>query len=382
MIGQENKKRRLPLKKDILRELEEVRKKDFSFKSGRILNSMCTSPIPFAKKVFFNFIETNLGDPGLFRGTKELEDKAIAFLGELLNKRQACGAIVTGGTEANIMALWVAKNKEKKKNPEVIAPESMHFSFYKACNLLSLKLKAAKINKKNEVDIKDVKRKISKNTIAIVGIAGTTEYGSIDDIEALSELALENNIYLHVDAAFGGFVIPFLDINKKFDFSVEGVCSITIDPHKMGLVPIPCGGILFREKKLLEYISTPTPYLTEKKQFTLTGTRSGASAAAAYAIFKLLGREGYKKVVRRCMRVTYYLYNEIKKLGFAVIPPTLNILVFSSKNNDLIEEELRKRGWAVSRTRKREIRMVLMPHIKMKHARLFIKDLKEICERS
>ncbi len=369
-------------KKEILEELKKAKKKNFSFRSGRILNSMCTSPNPFSKRVFFDFIETNLGDPGLFRGTKELEDKAISFLGELLNNKKAKGFIVTGGTEANIMALWVARNKEReKKKPEVIVPETAHFSFDKACDLLNLSMKIAKVNENKEVEIKDVQKKINKNTVAIVGVAGTTEYGSIDDIGALSKLALDNNVYLHVDAAFGGFVIPFLDINKKFDFSLEGVCSITIDPHKMGLAPIPCGGILFKEEKLLEHIFTFAPYLTEKKQFTLTGTRSGASVAAAYAVFRLLGKEGYRKTVRRCMQVTHYLYTEIKKLGFEAMPPTLNILTFSSKNNDLMENELYKKGWVVSRTRKGEMRIVLMPHVKMKHAKLFIRDLTEICKK-
>ena len=120
----------------------------------------------------------------------------------------------------------------------------------------------------------------------------------------LSNICLENDIYLHVDAAFGGYSIPFLnEIGyelPKFDFSLRGVCSITIDPHKMGLAPIPTGGILFREKKYLDAMSIETPYLTEERQSTIVGTRTGASTAATWALLKYFGKrrlsEGFKRL--------------------------------------------------------------------------------------
>ena len=365
---------------DVLEELRKYKARDLDFSDGRILSSMCTSPHRLARRAFLEFIDTNLGDPGLFQGTKELEEKAIRFMAELFNSKEACGFICSGGTEANITALWVARNLSRKK--EIIVPETAHFSFIKASNLLGLRLKVAKIDENHEVVIEDVRRKLDrKNTAAIVGIVGTTEYGSIDDIESLSEIAEDRDIYLHIDAAFGGLVVPFLDIQRKFDFSLAGVCSITVDPHKMGMAPIPCGSILFRNREFLEYISTPTPYLTQKRQHTLLGTRTGASAAAAYAMFRFFGREGYRKVVKRCMKVTYYLYEKIKSLGLEVFYPTMNILVFNTKDNERIFTEISKRGWMVSRTRKGEIRVVIMPHVKIKQAREFIGDLEEICGR-
>lgn len=70
---------------EIIEEIERARKKDFEFKSGHILGSMCTSPHPIGKKIYSKFIETNLGDPELFKGTKELEEKAIEFVAEMLH---------------------------------------------------------------------------------------------------------------------------------------------------------------------------------------------------------------------------------------------------------------------------------------------------------
>jgi tyrosine decarboxylase/aspartate 1-decarboxylase len=149
-------------------------------------------------------------------------------------------------------------------------------------------------------------------------------------------ICYDNNIYLHVDAAFGGYSIPFLnEIGykfPKFDFGLRGVCSITIDPHKMGLAPIPTRGIRFREKKYLEAMSVETPYLTEDRQSTLVGTRTGASTAATWALIKYLGREGYKNVSKQCMEITKILYNGISESGFEVVTePQLNIVAFKSK---------------------------------------------------
>lgn len=344
---------------------------------------MCTSPHPFAKRVYELFSDTNLGDAGLFKGTKELENEAVNMLGSLLGKSDASGFIVSGGTEANIMALWIARNLKRKQNPEIIVPETAHFSIEKAADVLGLKLIKAKI-KDHCVDVSDVKSKVNDNTVAIMGIAGSTEYGTIDDIEALSRIAIKEDLFLQVDAAFGGLVIPFLKElgyeARGFDFSIDGVSSITVDPHKMGLVAIPGGCILLRDEGLLKSIETISPYLTEKRQYTLTGTRPGASAAAVYAILNLLGREGYRENVKKCMMLTMTLYEELKKLGLQVIKPTMNILVFGHENQDAISKRLTDGEWSVSRTKKGEIRLVIMPHVTEGTINDFTKDLKEILD--
>ena len=122
---------------------------------------------------------------------------------------------------------------------------------------------------------------------------------------------------MHVDAAFGGLVIPFLPNPKPtFDFSLEGVKSITVDPHKMGMAAIPAGGILFKNAKTLDFIKTETPYLTDKVQYTFVGTRTGAAAASAWAVFKALGMEGFQKIVGTCMKNTKMLADGVEKAGF------------------------------------------------------------------
>jgi len=368
---------------EVLGILKEARKRDLKYKESRILGSMCTAPHPISNEVYRLFCETNMGDAGLFKGTKDLEKDAIGMLGSLLGNENASGFIVTGGTEANLTALWAARSLKKKS--EVIVPKSAHFSFEKAIDVLDLKMVSARLNRDMTVDVVDVRKKVNRDTLAIVGVAGSTEYGVIDDITAISEISMENDLCLHVDAAFGGFVIPFLEelgyVSKPFDFSIEGVSSITIDPHKMGMAPIPSGGILFRDRSFLECVKTTSPYLTEKTQYTLSGTRSGAAVASTYAVLKLFGMEGYKENLRRCMELTDYLHRGIKELGFDVIEPMMNILVFSHKKHENQADVLMglsKKGWSVSTTRRGEVRLVIMPHVTKVCADEFLMDLERM----
>ncbi len=376
-------------KSEVFKKLKEFKNRDMTHRSGKILGSMCTCPHPVGLKAYEMFLESNLGDPGLFKGTKAMENEVIQLLGDLLGKKDIYGHIITGGTEANIMAMRAARNTARQENPdindpEIIVPKSAHFSFKKAADMLCLTINEAEIDDNYRMSVNSVEDLISNDTVAVVAVAGTTELGKIDPVEDLSYICLENDIYLHVDAAFGGYSIPFLNQIgyglPKFDFKLRGVCSITIDPHKMGLAPIPTGGILFREKKYLDAMSIETPYLTEDRQSTIVGTRTGASTAATWALMKYLGREGYRKISKECMEITEILYHGIIDSGFDVITePQLNIVAFRSKQMsvDELAERLENLGWAVSiSSYPRAIRIIVMPHIKKKHVAAFIDDLK------
>lgn len=364
-----------------------IKQEDMSYDSGHILGSMCTKPLELTIKLYQQFFDRNLGDPGLWKGTWKLERESIKILGTLLHNPDAAGYIVTGGTEANLMAMRIARNSHFNGHPEIIVPMSAHASFDKAADLMRLDIIKVPLTSDYTVDIEAVEEAVSKNTVAIVGIAGTTALGVVDPIDKLSEIALEHGIYLHVDAAFGGLILPFLakmGYNvPPFDFLVEGVQSITADPHKMGLGPIPSGGIVFRSENVLKKNHYEIPYLAggNIKQATIVGTRSGFAAIATWAIFKFLGEAGYIKIARKCMKLTDLLKDELKKIdGIQVVndPPQMNVLGFTSKY-DLyaIEQKLRAKGWALGAF-PNLLRIVIMPHIKKCHIENFIRDLEEI----
>jgi len=383
--------------KEIFSYLENAKSEDTDY--YRVLSSMCTHPHKIAVEANRLFIEANLGDLGLFAGARRLEQEVVRMLGELLHapsidvpsggscESSVCGYLTTGGTESNIQAVRGMKNlvtagkKEFKGTLNIVIPESAHFSFDKVADMMGMEVRRASLDSEFRVDMASVESLIDANTIGLVGIAGNTEFGQIDPIDKLSEIALENELFLHVDAAFGGFVIPFLEKPQPFDFNVLGVTSIAIDPHKMGLSTIPSGALLFRSPSFLDSLKVNTPYLTTKAQYTLTGTRSGASAAATCAVMKYLGNEGYRKNVQYCMQLTEKLVAEARKIGFEpLLEPVMNVVALKVSNPDFVREQLLERfGWNVSITRTpRALRLVLMPHNTLEDIEIFVQDLKKV----
>ncbi len=369
--------------REILNELRYFHKKDTLFSGGRILSSMCTKPLKIADKARKIFKETNLGDKRISKGAMEIERKCIKLVGNFLNLNNPYGFITSGGTESNILAIMEARSRKRNESEEkdylaeeIIVPWTGHFSFDKISFLMNIKIRKAYVDKNFCVDLDSVEDLINKNTIAIVGIAGSTEYGSTDDIEGLAQICKDNKIYLHVDAAYGGFVIPFLKkLNynvRNFDFGIEGVDSIAIDPHKMGMNIIPSGMILFRKE--LKY-SVSVPYLQGKHE-RLLGTFPAGSAAGCYACLKFLGEYGYTEIVNECMENTEYLAEELKNIGIEILNPTMNILNFNIKKeiyNNLVEI-----GWIISKTSAGYARIVIMPHTKKTHIKKFLNDIKQL----
>jgi tyrosine decarboxylase/aspartate 1-decarboxylase len=363
--------------------LQEKKQKDLAYE--KILSSMCTYPHEIAAYAHKMFLESNLGDPGLFPGTKEMEDEVIRMVGALLGNENAFGYMSTGGTESNIQAIHAIRNRKRREGlseTNIIVPETAHFSFDKIADILSVEVRKAALDEDLKVDVNSVEELIDNKTICVVGIAGTTEFGQIDPIKELASIANEKNIFLHVDAAFGGFVIPFLEEKYEFDFSLEGVSSISIDPHKMGMSTIPAGCILFRAESYLEELAVPTPYLTTKEQCSLIGTRSGASAAATFAVLKYLGREGLSKIVSECMRLTRILVRGAKGMGISpVIEPVMNMvtLSFPAAEVERVANALEGKGWRVSVTRvPKALRLVITPHVKEETIKLFLEDLEDV----
>ncbi len=376
---------------DILNILEEKLKSDHCYESGQILGSMCTDPLAFGKKVYLKYMHKNLGDPGLFPSTAKLEDELISEIGELYHGKNIIGTFTTGGSEANIIAMRIAKKlRPDIKKPEIIVPASAHASFDKGEDFLGLKIQKANLKDNFELDLEHYESLINKNTCGVVGIAGTTSLGLIDPIEKIGKLVEGKNIFFHVDAAFGGFMLPFLkelgyDI-PKWDFAVKSVSSITSDPHKMGLGIIPTGGFLIRDPSVLHKTGFEIPYLAGGgfKHFHIVGTRPGGTVISFWAIMRLLGMEGYKKIVKECMESTEYLEKRIAEIDGVklAVKPKMNIVGLTTENGESIceiDDKLREKKWMLGKFLDYNlIRIVIMPHVTQNHLSRFCNDLEEI----
>jgi tyrosine decarboxylase/aspartate 1-decarboxylase len=381
-------------KQEILKLLEKKLEKDLSYDSGLILGSMCTEPLDFAKKIYVKYISKNLGDPGLFLGTAALEDELVLEIGELFGNKDIIGTFTTGGSESNLIAMRIAKKlRPEIINPEVIVSASAHISFDKAADMLGIKLRKVQLRENFELDLNHFESLINKNTCGVVGIAGTTSLGLIDPIEDMGKIIEGENIFYHIDAAFGGFVLPFLKkLNYKippWDFSVKAVSSITADPHKMGLGVIPSGGFFVKDASILQKTGFEIPYLAggNFKHFHMVGTRPGGPIIAFWVILKALGINGFTKMVKKCMDNTKYLVKRISEINGIKLAanPVMNVVGITTENGESIceiDEALRNNKLMLGKFIDFNlIRIVLMPHVKRDHLSNFTSDLEKIVKK-
>ena len=340
----------------------------------RVLSSMCTVPHPDARDAAVDFLADNPGDPATYPTVADLETEVVDMLGEITGLSDPHGYVASGGTEANVQAVRAARDLGETDTPNVVAPASAHFSFPKAADVLEIELRLVPVDDDRRANVDAVKEAVDSDTVLVVGVAGTTEFGRVDPIPALSDIAADANALFHVDAAWGGFCLPFTDY--EWNFSHADVDTMTIDPHKMGQAAIPAGGFLARDVEMLDALTVDTPYLESGSQATLAGTRSGAGVASADAVLAELWPDGYRAAYERGMELAEWAAAEFEARGFDPVDPLLPL--FAVDVPDSLFEALRDREWRVSRTSSDELRVVCNPHVTRDMLDRFFDDLDDI----
>lgn len=304
-----------------------------------------------------------------FGGTQELEREAIYAMAELAGaedpEAQVDGYICGGGTEGNDHGLWLGRNmllSENNGRVAVMASFLTHYSIAKSFGRLfgdQHLLCEMSTNMNGAVDGEVIHEEVYRlycqgfRKFLVVLNGGTTNLGSIDQIgevcRTLEKMQEEFRIrvHVHVDAAFGGFVLPFLNPAIPFGFEHHLVQSVSMDAHKMGFAPYSAGVFLCR-KGLLEHTTTKATYLGGHSDSTVCGSRSGGIAAACWTNLHYLGHSGYRKIVAECMRDREYLQDQLAALdkdldGCAYFYPTqLNILTarFGPKMREALDRKI------------------------------------------
>ena len=338
----------------------------------RVLSSMCTEPHPAARAAAERFLAANPGDPGTYQQVAELEQRAVELLGRVASLSEPAGYITSGGTESNLQALRIARNRSATDDPNVVAPTSVHFSVRKAADVLNLELRTAPTTD-HRADPAAMAELVDRDTVCVIGVAGSTEYGAVDPIPAIADLAADadGDPTCHVDAAWGGFHLPFTD--HDWSFADAPVDTMTIDPHKAGQAAIPAGGLLVRSPAMLDALAVDTPYLETTSQASLTGTRSGAGVASAAAALAELWPAGYRAAHERAQDNAAWLADALRERGHAVVEPTLPLVAAELPGSTV--EQLRERGWRITTTRRGAVRIVCLPHVTRSMLRSFVADL-------
>lgn len=279
-----------------------------------------------------------------FKGTQEIEREVLRVLAVdffKMEDEQFDGYIATGGTEANIQAIWVFRNYFKRhfnaSNEEIaiLASDDTHYSIPKAANLLNLDLISIPVVfDSREIDSKALENQVNearntgKKYFIVIANMATTMFGSVDDPDVYTDLLdrFELNYKLHIDGAYGGFIYPFSNLQSKINFSNPKIDSMTIDAHKMLQAPYGTGVYICR-KGLIENVLTKEAEYVEGMDLTLCGSRSGANAVAVYMILFTYGPYGwYEKISVLQMRTDWFC----KQLD------ALQIKYFRNKNMNIV----------------------------------------------
>merc|ERR1719259_1581176 len=170
-----------------------------------------------AGQVYCQHMWANPLHPDLFPNIRKMEAEVVRMtLSMYHGDDSSCGTMSTGGTESIMLAVYAYRNHAKLElgidKPEIIVPRTVHAAFDKACHCFGVKLiHVDEDPKTRRVDVNKMKRKITANTILLVGSAPQFPHGSADPISEIAALGLRRGISVHVDACLGGFLIPFME---------------------------------------------------------------------------------------------------------------------------------------------------------------------------
>ena len=267
--------------------------------------------------------------------------------------------LTSGGTESNFCGLyamrgWARERHPEIKQPEIIAPYSIHSTVHKAARILDIRVVTVPQNNDLSADVKAMKAAIGPDTIGIACSAPSWPYGRVDPVGELGQITIEHNLWLHVDACVGGFLLPFFrELGQEmpdYDLAVPGVRSMTMDLHKYAFAPKPCSVVLWHSQEEQRHHFIPVSewpcdlYLSQ----SFVGTRPLAPIASAWALFHHLGKKGYRDHAGKILEQRNRLVSAVKDTDGLVTWPSHGPLLQIAPdglNIKLVAGEMQRRGW-------------------------------------
>jgi glutamate/tyrosine decarboxylase-like PLP-dependent enzyme len=354
----------------VIRELERIaRAEDSVWADGRCSGTIYCGDraiYELSGKAFAQFSYVNALQRDMCPSQTRFESEIIAMTLDMLHGDAArerglepCGVIGSGGSESILSAVYTHREwgraEKGIRSPEMILPETAHVAFDKAAHYFGVKVIQAPVDPETTlVDVDFVRAHVNPNTVLLVGSAGNYPYGTIDPIGALSELAAERGVGLHVDGCLGGFILPWgAELGYEippFDFRLPGVTTISADTHKYGYGPKGTSVLLFRDKALRrhQYFARPDWKGGMYASPGMGGSRSGGLIAATWAVMVSLGRRGYLEKARKVFETAFAMqahvgkHPELRLMG----RPTF-CFSFTSDQFDIyhVNDFMKKRGW-------------------------------------
>ena len=351
----------------------------------------------------------------------EIEVCVIDKLLSLFGYENGDGTFTSGGSASNLSAIIVARdnyctkvlNHDCKKEGlpscytkfRLYTSEISHFSMDKSSHLLGLgynSVRKLKVNDKCQIDLELAEAQIAQDVkdgympYCLVATLGTTDFGSIDNVAELRKLCDKYNMHLHADAAYGSGAIMSSKYSSRLG-KINLCDTITIDFHKMFLLPISCSCVLTKDKNALDCFELHADYLNREEDeadgyINLVSksiqTTRRSDALKVYISFATRGKDGYEKIINTAIENASYFYNTIKNDDSftPAVEPELSSVVFrlnkSDDENKRVRRALMEKGIVIGQTVKDDLVMLkftlLNPMLDKNKIDLLIQEIKSI----
>ena len=291
------------------------------------------------------------------RASSAMEKEAVAEIARMVGWDGHLGHLTSGGTVANLEALWVA-GRLGAPGATIVASTQAHYTHQRISGVLGLKFEAVPCDWRGRIDPAALERRLAAGGVGtVVATIGTTATGSVDPLPAILELRERFQFRLHADAAYGGYFGLAANLSAETRRTYERlreVDSIVIDPHKHGLQPYGCGCVMFRDPDVGRFYKHDSPYtyFTSRDlhlgEISLECSRPGAAAVALWATQRLLplvvdGEFALGLAAGRTAALTLYERVKGDRRFVTAAPPELDILVWAPRAARVSEASARAR---------------------------------------
>ena len=347
-------------------ELATMQGGDADWRSGRVPLYVFSGPPDVLEigRAAFNafFTENALGARRAFPSLARMEREVVGMGLDLFNAPAgAVGNMTSGGTESILMAVKACRdfNRERRSDPSfrgsIVMCETAHPAFDKAAALMDLPVIRLPAGPDFRADVAAIEAAIDDRTMMLVGSAPCFPFGVIDPMAELSELALRHKVWLHADACVGGWMAPFArDLGRavpSFDLGLPGVMSLSADLHKFGFCPKPASAVFYSRAELqafqeMRFDVWPSGIFATQ---TYVGTRPGGAVAAAWAVLRYLGRDGYRRIAADVLTMRDAYITDLRTIPGMMVrgTPELAIIAFGCDDIDMgkVATLMSERGW-------------------------------------
>jgi sphinganine-1-phosphate aldolase len=345
----------------ILAELQQMRAADLPTHGGRLFAYVYDPALDglddLARAAYAVSAHVNGLDPTAFPSLLAMENALVGAAASLLGgDEHTVGSVTSGGTESLILAVKAARDSRPElATPRLVIPSTAHAAFAKAAHYLRVALDVVPVGADLRADPAALAAAIGPDTVLVAASAPSYAHGVVDPIPPIAAVCAERGVRFHVDACFGGWVLPYLrrlgaDL-PAFDLSVPGVTSISVDLHKYAYAPKGVSILLHRDEALrlpqyFAYAGWPGYTMINP---VISSTRSGGPIAAAVATLRHIGDAGYLELATRTREAVSLLAEAVTATpGLRLFaPPETSVVCMASDGVDLfvLADELAARGW-------------------------------------